>query len=146
VRLTDEGVRVAEDTMLAWAAMQEQLYRNVTDEQALAASAALREDSVRLSRDRVARARFGGRTGEGTAHRRGPRAVREAPVRTDDRRQQQRPRRWSHHVLPHLPITIGRLWPAPQPGGHLPKALPDMIAVDSQASRGLYCIQYATVT
>jgi DNA-binding MarR family transcriptional regulator len=43
VRLTARGVKTAEATMRAWAAEQELLYRNVTEEQARTASAALRE-------------------------------------------------------------------------------------------------------
>jgi DNA-binding MarR family transcriptional regulator len=43
VRLTDRGVETAEATMRAWAAKQELLYRDVTEGQARAASAALRE-------------------------------------------------------------------------------------------------------
>jgi DNA-binding MarR family transcriptional regulator len=43
VRLSDRGIEVAEATMRAWAAAQEVLYRDVTETQMSAASAALRE-------------------------------------------------------------------------------------------------------
>jgi DNA-binding MarR family transcriptional regulator len=43
IRLTVSGVETAEATMRAWASVQQELYRGVTERQARSASAALRE-------------------------------------------------------------------------------------------------------